>query len=198
MKQEDINAARPFERLSRLGGYGVERHHVDPRGAIVANADGRTIGEVTYLIVDTERMVAAYLDVELDTKVFDLHDDPHILVPLPHAHRDGDHHRLRIDGLSRERIASLVLARDTHLRDFWNRWWEQSGAVTQHHDWTPGITRSAPVPHDELKQAIDRMQPGDTVRFPVVNEEIIVEKRPLAAERDADPVLPPEAPPRAL
>jgi hypothetical protein len=187
MKHEVLSSARPFERLSRLDGYAVESHHVDPRGWTVINAEGRNIGEVKDLVVDTERMSAAYLDVELDTKLFDLHDDPRVLVPIQRAQRDGTHRRLRVDGLSRERVASLWLARDASQREFWNRWWEQTGAVTHRHDWTPGVTRRAPAASPtDVKRAIETVRPGETVRIPLVNEEIVVERRPVG-----EPTRPP-------
>ena len=41
------------------------------------------------------------------------------------------------------------------------------------------ITRRDAVPAEDLNRAIEDVRPGETVRIPVVNEEIIVERRPV-------------------
>jgi hypothetical protein len=158
-----------FERLSRLRDFVVDKHQVDPRGWPIVNIERRHIGVVKDLIVDTERMAAAYLDVELDRKLFDLHDDTRLLVPMPHAHRDGDHKRLLVDGLSRDRVAAMYAARAAHDREFWDRWWEPDHAGSER------LVRGAHA--DDLHRALEQVGPGESVRIPVVNEEIVVERR---------------------
>lgn len=113
-----------LERLSRMREYGVARDEPDPRGWTVVNSEGRSVGEVTDLIVDTERMTAAYLDVELDTRLFDTRDeDRHVLVPLDRAHQVG--RRVLVDEVSRSWVNEMHTARAIHQRDFWNRWWDR-------------------------------------------------------------------------
>lgn len=200
---------RQYEPLSRLGDYQIERHQIDPRGWSVLSPDGQTVGEVKDLVIDTGRMRARYLDVELDTKAFDLHDDPHVLVPMERARRDGDHRRLIVEGLAAGQIADLIEARDRHVASFWERWW--SGAVQvgtplpsdQQVDRRPIPVVSPPIaagdpaprphdrggvsgrnlPEDELRRALADVQPGEQVRIPVVEEEIVVERRPVVRDR---------------
>lgn len=125
MRSDHDAPGRRLERLSRLRDHDVARHEPDPRGWRVVNRDGRAIGEVTDLIVDTDRMKAAYLDVELDARLFDLqHDDPHVLVPLDRAHRAGK--RLLVEDISRAWVDELRTARDVHQREFWDRWWRRA------------------------------------------------------------------------
>ena len=81
------------------------------------------VGEVKDLIVDTDRMVAEFVDVELDTKFFALRGDPHILVPMTQTHRDGDARRLIVRELTRSRVGALLLARDERQIAFWREWW---------------------------------------------------------------------------
>jgi hypothetical protein len=181
---------RRFERLSYLRDYEVERHQVDPRGWNIRGRDGRTIGEVKDLVVDTESMRARYLDVELDAKLFDLRDDPRVLVPVERAHRDGDHRRLTVDGLTTERVPQLCAARAQHYAEFWDKWWGVSDSTAGEQTW---VTRVAPrTSTDALHRAIDDVRPGEQVRIPVVKEEVIIERRPVhpdelvtAKERDA-------------
>jgi hypothetical protein len=175
MREEHMRPARRFERLSHLRDCTVGKGELDPRGWDIVNGEGRSIGEVKDLIVDNERMAAAYLDVELDRKLFDLRDDPHIFVPMARAHRDGDHRRLVVDGLTSERVAELYVAREAHDREFWNRWWQMDHRGAYERDWSPPISRGAD--HPDLRRALEDVRPGETVRIPVVKEEIVVERR---------------------
>jgi transposase len=166
-----------FERLSWLRGYAVDKHQVDPRGWELVNAERQTIGIVKDLIVDTERMTGAYLDVELDRKVFHLRDDTRIFVPLARAQRDGDHKRLLVDGLTRERVTALFIARAAHEREFWDRWWELDRTGGHGADWAPRVALGAS--QEDLQRALEQVGSGETVRIPVVNEEIVVERRAI-------------------
>jgi hypothetical protein len=177
MKQEHMSPARRFERLSRLRGFGVDKHQVDPRGWHIVNVERQSIGEVKDLIVDTERMAGAYLDVELDRKTFELRD-PHVLIPVARAQRDGDHRRLVVDGLTRDRVALMSVARAEHEREFWDRWWGMSREAAGT-DWAPSIAPGAES--EQLRRALEDVRPGETVRIPVVKEEIVVERRPVIA-----------------
>ena len=113
---------RRFERMSRLKDYTVEKGLTDPRGWKVVDGAGQEIGQVKDLMIDTDRMAATYLQVELDSKSF-AHEDPIILVPIARAERDGSQHRLVVRDLSRSRITALFDARAAHEVSFWERWW---------------------------------------------------------------------------
>jgi sporulation protein YlmC with PRC-barrel domain len=149
MRSEHAVPARRLERLSRLPQYEVERHQPDPRGWTVVSREGRHVGSVKDLLVDTERMTATYVEAELDTKLFDFRgDDPRVLIPLQYARRDGD--RLVVDDLTSEWVSQLRAARNRHWEEFWERWWHGEA-----HD-----PRSDPE-----------------VRVPVVEDETVVEHR---------------------
>ena len=196
MKQHQSGPVHRFERLSRLGKYEVEKHQVDPRGWDIVGRDGRTIGEVRDLVVDTEKMTARYLDVELDTKLFDLRGDAHVMVPVERAQRDGTHKRLVVDGLTTERVADLCMAREDHYAQFWDKWWAvDAGATREPAAWT----RAGALPDADVRRAIEEVRPGEQVRIPVVREEIIVERRPVHADelvtaREQQDVAPPRTP----
>jgi len=120
----DHDASGRLERLSRMREYDVARTEPDPRGWPVVGRNGRTIGEVTDLIIDTGRMAATYLDVELNARQFDLrHDDPHVLVPVERAHQAGK--RVLVEEIDRAWFDELRPARDAAQREFWDRWWHR-------------------------------------------------------------------------
>jgi sporulation protein YlmC with PRC-barrel domain len=155
-----------------MRGYDVASREPDPRGWKVVNRERRHVGEVKDLIVDADRMVATYLEVELDRKMFDLSgDDPHVLVPVDRAHVEG--HRLVVDEIAPGWFGELRAAREAHRCEFWDRWWHPVESHPERRG--PQISRSADS--DELNRVIDTVRPGETVRIPVVEEEIIVERR---------------------
>src|SRR5438270_13394551 len=70
----------------------------DPRGWKVALPDGRRVGEVSDLIVDTDRLVVKYVEVKVDADVAG-DDEIYRLVPVSAARLDGDHELVVIDRL---------------------------------------------------------------------------------------------------
>src|SRR5688500_16081273 len=167
----DAPVAR-YERLSRMRGHDVAPNESDPRGWTVVNRDRRQVGEVRDLIVDTDRMVATYLDVELDARLFDLTgDDPHVLVPVDRAHAEG--RRLVINEISSSWVNELRAARDLRDREFWDHWWHPSDANASRR----GPSSLQPGDAEALERAIDQARAGETVRIPIVEEEIVVERR---------------------
>jgi hypothetical protein len=176
MRSHQDTPARRLERLSRMRGYDVAPNEPDPRGWKVVNGERRRVGEVTDLIVDRDRMVATYLDVELDTKRFEFAgDDPHVLVPVDRADREG--HKVIVEGIDTGWVDDLRRAREAHFLDFWRRWWHADDPSTRA---APQISRRADP--DALNRVLDEVRPGETVRIPLVEEEIIVERRRVPKE----------------
>jgi hypothetical protein len=174
-----------FERLSRLSGYTVDKHQVDPRGWDIVNTDHRSIGEVKDLIVDASTMKATHLDVELDGKMFDMRGDPHVLIPVERAEREGNHKHLVVAGLDASRVQELLAERERHYYAFWDMWWGR-GQTSAAPAWTPTVSQQ--LTGDDLRRALEAVRPGEHVRIPIVNEEIIIERRPL--KRDAQATVP--------
>jgi uncharacterized protein (TIGR02271 family) len=79
--------------LSDLNDFEVADNEPDVRGWDVMSSDGRKIGEVEDLIVDTGAMKVRYLDVEVDKEFRGDDKDRRILIPVGHArlHEDEDH-----------------------------------------------------------------------------------------------------------
>ncbi|HEX5110418.1 MAG TPA: PRC-barrel domain-containing protein [Vicinamibacterales bacterium] len=130
MSGRHSTAVRRFQPISRLKGYTVDDKVSDPRGWDAVDGAGRTIGEVKDLLVDTDRL-ASYLVVDVDLRALELDGDPRVLVPMNHAHRDGDRKRIVVPGLTRSRIAALLLERADAETEFWDRWWRGSDAAAE-------------------------------------------------------------------
>lgn len=70
-----------FRNLSDLDDYRVAADDPDPRGWQVTSRDGRDIGRVRDLVVDTAAMKARYLDVEVDAALNPSPGERHLLIP---------------------------------------------------------------------------------------------------------------------
>jgi sporulation protein YlmC with PRC-barrel domain len=179
MARHQHTPLRRFEPMSRLKDYTVEKGLADPRGWKVLDGAGQEVGQVKDLVIDTDRMAATYLEVELDSKSF-AHDDPIILVPMARAERDGSHHRLVVRELSRSRITALFDARAAHEAGFWERWWRdpspEQSPVIETHEQRP----LRPVPRPATP--IDDDRPRDLTPEPAVSR---IEAERIAA-RDID------------
>lgn len=130
MKHARTAPLRPLERLSNLRDFKVDKHQIDPRGWKVLDGNRRPIGKVDDLVIDTSRMTATYLEVELDPKAFNLRgDDPMMLVPIAVAQQDGDHPRLVMTRLTAQCVAEMNEARARHEAAFWEQWWSSRRAT---------------------------------------------------------------------
>lgn len=115
-----------FQRMSRMKDFRVDKALVDPRGWPVVDADGRQVGRVSDLVVDTDRMTSSYLEVELDVKALDLGDAGRVLIPMALANRDGDRRQLIVRDLTRSRIIAMRQAWSDHEVSFWEQMWTPS------------------------------------------------------------------------
>jgi PRC-barrel domain protein len=112
--------------LKHLKDYQVAKDDPDVRGWPVIARDGRTVGEVHDLLVDTAAERVRYLDVELDRDL--LASAPvvpgtagpprpvgadgkaaehHVLAPIGFARLDEDHKRVYLDGMDAHDAAVL-------------------------------------------------------------------------------------------
>lgn len=94
--------------LDELDDFEVAEGDPDVRGWEVITADGRKIGEVDELLVDTAAMKVRYLDVDLDDEVVgDVGDDRHILIPIGYARLHQDNDQILVDGLHSRDLAAM-------------------------------------------------------------------------------------------
>ena len=96
--------------LKDLGDYEVAEGYPDPRGWTVRSADGREVGKVRDLIVDTGSMRTRYLAVRLDddfTRDRDDADDRDVLIPIGAARIDDEADDVIVNDVTADRFASL-------------------------------------------------------------------------------------------
>jgi uncharacterized protein (TIGR02271 family) len=93
--------------LSDLKDIEVSDRDPDVRGWDVISADGRKIGEVDDLLVDTSAMKVRYLDVELDKEHRGTDRERHILVPVGHARLNEDDDRVLVSTLRQTDIGTI-------------------------------------------------------------------------------------------
>ena len=93
--------------LDQLDDFRVAEGDPDVRGWEVIGADGRKIGEVDNLLVDTDAMKVRYLDVDLDDDLLESGEDRHILIPIGYARLDEEEDRVSVDSLRSADVAAL-------------------------------------------------------------------------------------------
>lgn len=125
MRNDDMDRVVP---LDQLDDFKVAEGDPDVRGWEVMSADGRKIGEVDELLVDTNAMKVRYLDVDVDNNLLAGEPDRHVLVPIGYARLDRDRDCVIVDSLQASQLTSLPayghapLTRDfeTNVRDTWS------------------------------------------------------------------------------
>lgn len=105
--------------LNDLDDFKVASGDPDVRGWEVFGADGRRLGDVDQLLVDTRARKVRYLDVDLDDALLAGGEDRHALIPIGYARLDERADRVVVDGLSAQRVSELPAYRHQPVtRDF--------------------------------------------------------------------------------
>lgn len=125
--------------LDKLSDFKVAEGDPDVRGWDVLASDGRRIGEVDNLLVDTAAMKVRYLDVDVDEDLLDTDRDRHVLIPIGYARLDRDENRVIVDELASTDVGTLPeythepLTRDyeTSVRERWDRGYRADTATDQ-------------------------------------------------------------------
>jgi uncharacterized protein (TIGR02271 family) len=121
--------------LDELSDFKVADDDPDVRGWDVISADGKRVGEVENLLVDTGAMKVRYLDVEVDDDLLETDRDRHVLVPIGYARLDRDDNRIVVDTLQSSDVSQLpAYGNEPLTRDYennvirtWNR--DSTGAA---------------------------------------------------------------------
>jgi hypothetical protein len=106
MASNDMDRVVP---LGQLDDFRVAEGDPDVRGWEVLASDGRKIGEVDELLVDTGAMKVRYLDVDLDGEDVVLSGGPdrHVLIPIGYARLERDRDCVMVEGLASSELAGL-------------------------------------------------------------------------------------------
>lgn len=101
--------------LDQLDDFEIADGDPDVRGWTVLSADGRKIGEVDTLLVDTTAMKVRYLDVDMDDEFLAGDDERHILIPIGYARLDSEDDRIFVDSLDSARLTEFPSYRQGSL-----------------------------------------------------------------------------------
>ena len=104
MANNDMDRVVP---LGQLDDFKVAEGDPDVRGWEVMASDGRKIGEVDELLVDTSAMKVRYLDVDVDDGVIGDGLDRHVLIPIGYARLEQERDRVMVDGLASVDLSAL-------------------------------------------------------------------------------------------
>ena len=99
---KDDNAAAPpgeLAHLSDLRDYEIADPAPDIRGWTIKLRDGRTLGKVDDLIVDTDHLVVKFLEVKLAREYWGADDVEWMLVPIGAARLDEENDTVVVDRL---------------------------------------------------------------------------------------------------
>lgn len=175
--------------LAQLRGYRMANGTLDMRLWEVESGDGRRIGNVDELLVDTGTMEVRFLDVEVEN-LLATGRERHVLIPVGHARADSERSgTVVVDGLPARAVRALpTYARGTALR----------GGDTEY------ARPFAAADGSVRKGCLDfplRVQPAPVFGaiLPDLGPDAASRRRAeeAAAPRDADPVPVPGADPRA-
>lgn len=118
MRNNDMDRVVPIDKLD---DFKVAEGDPDVRGWEVTASDGRKIGEVDNLLIDTAAMKVRYLDVDLDDDLLENDDDRHVLIPIGYARLNEDDDRILVDALASTDITGLpAYTHQPITRDFEN------------------------------------------------------------------------------
>jgi photosynthetic reaction center H subunit len=104
MQHENRNNVVP---LDDLDDFEVADNSPDVRGWDVVTREGRRVGEVEELLVDTSAMKVRYLDIELDDEVRRSDSDRRVLIPVGQARLDDRDDRVLVDNMSVDQFRTL-------------------------------------------------------------------------------------------
>jgi len=181
-------------RLGELDHCKVADGEPDIRGWTVHSSDGRQCGRVDDLIVDTEAMKVRYMDVELDRKGLDRHEDQHVLVPISNARLDERKDDVLLGTLTAGEVAGMPPYRhgqayastgpmpsDTDARNFYGK--RGTGAVdrmTLSEEEMRVGTRTREAGEVDVHKRVETEHVSKKV--PVSHEEVSIEHRPITGD----------------
>ncbi|HEU4457114.1 MAG TPA: DUF2382 domain-containing protein [Longimicrobium sp.] len=157
MMDEGMDRVVPMRQLD---DFKVAEGDPDVRGWEVMSADGRRIGQVEELMVDTEAMKVRYLDVEVEQGM--VAEGGHVLVPIGYARLERDDRRVMVDNLQSSQLSTMpVYDRSPVTRDFEDRvetGFRAGGTTTG--TTAAGLAGSAGMAH-EARPSHERVAEGD-------------------------------------
>jgi uncharacterized protein (TIGR02271 family) len=156
-------ANEPMDRvvpMNQLSGYKVADGEPDIRGWDVMASDGRRLGRVDDLLVDTQANKVRYVDVEGGPQ-------GHVTIPIGYARLERDRHQVLVDRLSDDQFQALPAY--------------DRGPITRDYEERVGRAcnlNASPATPDFYEADAFR---GDEMRLTLSEEELSVGKRQVSA-----------------
>jgi uncharacterized protein (TIGR02271 family) len=176
-----------LRRLSDLSDYDVADGRPDVRRWTIQDVEGRALGKVDDLVVDTGTMTVRYLELELDRKALELHTDhdKHVIVPVEQAHLDRDHKAIYVSGLTRAAAEALPEFTGGEHTSYPSAWERSDTRNPARHDRLTRAEEELRIDKRRLEGEVRATKHVDTEHVrkevPVRREEVVTERRPVAS-----------------
>jgi len=96
-----------LKRFSDMDDVEISKDDPDPRGWDVIGSDGRKIGEVKDLLVDTAAMKVRSLEVELEGSTFNWNDNRRVALPADGVRLDEDRDNVVLEGIGYDELGRM-------------------------------------------------------------------------------------------
>jgi len=184
----DLSGLRP---LSALDDFEVSDTDSDVRGWDVVASDGKKIGEVEELLVDTAARRVRYLVVDVDTSLLSgAGQGSHVLVPVEGVRLDDRNNKVLVSSVGSTNLSSLSAYDSSQLQ----RGYASQGTGTSARQGLGREEGEARLTLSEEELAVGKRRESagevqvqkrvETERVsesvPVMREEVTVERRPVA------------------
>lgn len=146
---------RHLHRFSEMDDVEVAEEDPDVRGWDVVTPDGRDIGEVKDLLVDTTSMKVRSLEIELEGSHFKWNDNRRVAIPVDAVRLDEDHDDVVIEGMAFDEIGRLQEYRPLAYGDRGSAYGERGSAVGE-----PGTTPRGSGERDRLTRSEEELRIG--------------------------------------
>lgn len=165
--------------IDQLSDFRVADEDPDVRGWDVLASDGRRIGGVDNLLIDTAALKVRYLDVDVDGDLVREDRDRHVLIPVGYARLDRDDNRVVVDTLNSSDVSNLPaytnqpMTRDyeTTVRQTWDRDYQSSAGGERDFYAHEGYDDNRFFGRDQERRR------GDEERMTLSEEQLAVGKR---------------------
>ncbi len=209
MALKHLNLGEHLRPLSELDGYTIEQGDADPRGWSVVTGEGRRIGEVQDLIVDPRMMKVRHLVVDLDDENAVSSSDPTVLLDVDDVDVDSGRREVLARrygaagfdassgayGYERESTTverdRTTLTRSEEELHIGKREVARGEVRIGKHVETERVREPVSTRREEVVVERRPVEAGaradasitdDEIRIPLMEEEVVVDKRPVVKE----------------
>lgn len=161
--------------IDELSDFKVADGDPDVRGWDIIASDGRRIGKVDNLLIDTTAMKVRYLDVDVDSDLVTEDVDRHVLIPIGYARLNRDDDQIMVDAIASTDVSSMPAYQSGQVtRDY-----ETNLRQSLDTDYQSGTADTDFYSHDSYddNRFYGREGRGDEERVTLSEEQLAVGKR---------------------